>query len=200
MVRTFVIAMANEADAVRPHLRPGDRLVVAGIGKVNAAAATMKAICDGATEIWNAGLAGGFDPAMNVGDIYAIESAVEYDFDLATVDGTRVGQLSERTSPYFPLAPLPRPVPSVLSSRILATGDRFNDSDADLSLFRELGATVRDMEGAAIAHVCELAGVPCRSFKCISNVIGKGAMTEQFKRNCGFCLDKLGQAAREVLA
>ena len=39
-MRAFVIAMRCEADAVEPHLKPGDRVYVAGIGKVNAAAAT----------------------------------------------------------------------------------------------------------------------------------------------------------------
>ena len=67
-MRAFVIAMESEAAAVRPHLRPDDRLFVSGIGKVNAAAATQRAIDAGATEIWNAGVAGGFDPAQAVGD------------------------------------------------------------------------------------------------------------------------------------
>ena len=108
MIRAFVIAMLNEADAVRPYLKPDDRLYVSGIGKVNAAAATQKAICEGATEIWNFGFAGGFDPSMNVGDIVAISAAVEYDFDLAKLNNTRVGQLNERNSPYIPLSKIER--------------------------------------------------------------------------------------------
>ena len=59
-MRAFVIAMECEAEAVRPALRGDDRLYVSGIGKVNAAAATQLAICEGADEIWNAGLCGGF--------------------------------------------------------------------------------------------------------------------------------------------
>ena len=39
------------------------------------------------------------------------------------------------------------------------------------------------MEGAAIAHVCELNGVPCRMLKCLSDVHGKGEMTGQYKDN-----------------
>ena len=195
MIRAFVIAMPNEADAVRPHLKAADRLYVCGIGKVNAAAATQKAICEGATEIWNFGFAGGFDPSMNVGDIVEISSAVEYDFDLAKLNGTRVGQLNERNSPYIPLAK----VDDDSVSAILASGDRFNDSDADLALLKELGATVRDMEGAAIAHVCEKEGVPCRSVKCISDVHGQGAMTEQYLDNIPFCQQRLAEAVRRIL-
>lgn len=203
MIRAFVIAMPSEADVIRPHLKPEDRLYVCGIGKVNAAAATQKAICEGATEIWNLGFAGGFDPAMNVGDIVAISSAVEYDFDLAKLNGTRVGQLNERDSPYIPLAKIEcsgsTPTPRAYTYAILASGDRFNDSDADVAILKELEATVRDMEGAAIAHVCEKEGVPCHSVKCISDVHGRGAMTEQYMDNIRICQQKLGEAVKELI-
>ena len=154
-MRAFVIAMRCEADAVEPHLKPGDRLYVAGIGKVNAAAATQKAICEGADEIWNAGLCGGFGDDVAVGDIFTVDRAVEYDFDLAKLNGTRVGQLNEYDTPYLPFAPV-----KGLPARTLATGDHFNDSETDYALItKELGASLRDMEGAAIAHVCKREGV-----------------------------------------
>ena len=208
-MRAFVIAMECEAACVRPYLRAGDSLYVCGIGKVNAAAATQRAICEGATEIWNFGFAGGFDPSMNVGDVVAISSAVEYDFDLAKLNNTRVGQLNERNSPYIPLSkieratlpptPTPPPAPNTYPYAILASGDRFNDSDDDLALLKELGATVRDMEGGAIAHVCEKEGVPCHSVKCISDVHGRGAMTEQYLDNIPLCQQKLGKAVKELI-
>lgn len=190
-MRAFVIAMQNEAEAVRPCLRPEDRLYVSGIGKVNAAMATQKAIDEGATEIVNAGTAGGFDPALKVGDVVLIGSAVEYDFDLAFINGTRIGQLNERDSPYIPCG---------RGTRILATGDRFNDSDQDLKLLAELGCTVRDMEGAAVAHVCERNRIPLTVIKVISDVHGQGAMTEQFMDNLPFALGRLTVALKEMLA
>ena len=200
-MRAFVIAMRCEADAVEPHLKNGDRLYLAGIGKVNAAAATQKAICEGATEIWNFGFAGGFDPSMKVGDIVEISSAVEYDFDLAKLNGTRVGQLNERNSPYIPLSTKQSNNPNNRTIRqcVLASGDRFNDSDDDLALLQELGATVRDMEGAAIAHVCEKEGMPCHSVKCISDVHGKGLMIEQYMDNIPFCQERLSEAIGQLL-
>ena len=51
-MRAFVIAMRCEVDAVEPHLKLVDRLYVAGIGKVNAAAATQKAICGAPRQAW----------------------------------------------------------------------------------------------------------------------------------------------------
>ena len=194
-VRAFVIAMASEADAVRPWLRPGDRLLVSGVGKVNAAAATQRAISEGATEIWNAGLAGGFDPAMSVGACYAVDRAAEYDFDLSRVNGTAVGVHDERTTPYFACATSGL---EGLPVATLATGDRFTDSPADLSVLAALGATLRDMEGAAVAHVCEANGVPCRLVKCVSDVCGQGSMTGQYRHNRDRALAALSDCLRAV--
>jgi len=201
-MRAFVIAMECEADCVRPWMKPDDRLYVCGIGKVNAAAAAQKAICEGATEIWNAGLSGGFGDKVEVGGVYAVEKAVEYDFDLAKLNNTRIGQLDELDTPYLPLAipPLRSSLIIHRSSLVLATGDHFNDSEADYDLItRELGASLRDMEGAAIAHVCLKAGVPCHSVKCVTNVAGKGSMTGQYEENKKRCLARLSETLKGIL-
>lgn len=193
-MRAFVIAMESEAGAVRPCLRDGDRLYVSGIGKANAAAATQKAIDDGATEIFNAGVAGGFGEGISAGDVFEIARAVEYDFDLSLVNGTGVGVHDERSSPYFALETSGR-----FPAKTLGTGDRFREDDADFPLLRSLGVEVRDMEGAAIAHVAERNGVPCRSLKCITNVVGGGA-ADQYRGNLESSLARLSAALKEILA
>ena len=203
-MRAFVIAMRCEADAVEPYLKPGDRLYVAGIGKVNAAAATQKAICEGADEIWNVGLCGGFGDDIAVGDIYGVESAVEYDFDLAKINNVSIGVLDGFDSPYLPCFKpqvLRENPPSWFKGwKILATGDHFNDSEADHELItKTLCASLRDMEGAAVAHVCILANVRCVGLKCVSDVAGKGAMTDQYLDNRARCLVKLSMAMKELL-
>ena len=194
-MRAFVIAMKCEADAVAPHLKPSDRLYVSGIGKVNAAAATQKAICEGAAEIWNVGLCGGFGDDIGVGDVFTVDRAVEYDFDLAKLNGTAIGVLNEYETPYLPFVPV-----GGLPARTLATGDHFNDSEADYALItKELGASLRDMEGAAIAHVCKREGVRCHAVKCVTNVAGKGSMTGQYEENTRRCLERLSNAMKELL-
>ena len=178
-MRAFVIAMEDEADAVRRHIDPvEDLLIVCGVGKVNAAAATQLAIDRGATEIYNVGFAGGFGTEMQVGDVYEVESAVQYDFDLAELNHTAVGVLNERKDAYIPLK-----TRGVFPALILATGDRFTSSTADDSLLKELGCTLRDMEGGAIAQICEKAGVPCYSLKCITDVANIEGMVKQFELN-----------------
>jgi len=181
-------------------------LYVAGVGKVNAAAATQRAICEGADEIWNVGVCGGFGSDMDVGDVYGVDRAVEYDFDLAQVNGTAVGVLDECDTPYLELAAPPDLAGRLEGKawfcgyRILATGDRFSDSESDYGLIvKTLGAGLRDMEGAAIAHVCARAGIACVSFKCVTNVVGRGSMTGQYAENRARCLEKLGNAMKEII-
>lgn len=188
-MRAFVIAMNNEADCVRPFLKADDRLYVSGVGKVNAAAAAQKAICEGANEILNAGVVGGLEPSMSVGDTYEVSQAVEYDFDLMALNGTARGTHNERTTPYFDCV-----TSGMRAAKILATGDRFTDDPLDATCALELGAGLRDMEGAAIAHVCETNGIPCRMLKCVSDVHGKGSMTGQYKDNLGKALACLKDA------
>ena len=185
-MRAFVVAMECEAEQVRPFLGEGDVLVVSGIGKVNAAAAAQKAIDGGADEILNCGLVGGLDPAMSVGDVFEVSQAVEYDFDLAVLNGTGLGVHDERDTPYFDCA-----AKGSYPVRILASGDRFTNDLKDVEDSLSLGAALRDMEGAAIAHVCERNGMKCRMLKVVSDVHGKGAMTGQYLQNRESVLSRL---------
>lgn len=170
---------------VRGRMRgAGDAAVVlSGVGKSNAAAATQLTLClfPGAA-IVNYGLAGGLENAMKVGDIYRIDRAIQYDFDLVKINGTPMGTLNERKDPYIPVG-APRE-----GAKTLGTGDRFNDDEDDMRLLVSLGAGLRDMEGAAIAHVCETAGAELAMFKCVSDVYGSGSMPEQYAANMAKCL------------
>ena len=206
--KVFVVAMDNEAAAVTAHFEGVSEetvfsrrvirgtldgeptaVVVAGIGKSNAAAAAQLALCLFNPEVLlNVGVAGALHAPMKVAEIYRVRAAVQYDFDLAQLNGTEIGVLNERTSPYIPMRTTGR-----YPAKTLATGDHFNDNTADLPLLKHLGVGLRDMEGAAIAHVCETAGVPCRALKCVTNVLGSGA-TDQFAENLKRCLALLTDA------
>ena len=196
-MRVYVIAMECEARCVRPILKDDDKMLVCGIGKVNAAAAAQRAISEyGADIIVNAGLAGGFGENMEVCGVYEVTAAVEYDFDLAKLNGTAVGVLDEYDTPYLEVS-----AAGIFPGAILATGDHFNDSEADYTLIRdELKASLRDMEGAAIAHVCKKNGVKCQMIKCVTNVAGKGAMTGQYEANRERALSRLAEAMKEYVA
>lgn len=207
-MKAFVVAMDSEAGAVIRRMTDvaescvfGKRivrgrlkgepvgLVVTGIGKANAAAGAMLAALElHPDEILNVGVCGGFDPAMRIGDLYEVDRSVQYDFDLAQVNGTEIGVLNERDTPYIPMRTTGR-----YPARTLATGDHFNDGTADFPLLRRLGVGLRDMEGAAVAQIAESSSIPVRALKCVTNVIGAGA-TGQYEDNLRRCLDILSDA------
>lgn len=209
-MKVFVIAMANEAECVTRHLVDAKEevvfgrrvtrgtlngaeamVVVSGIGKANAAAAVQMALqLTGEKEVVNIGVAGGLEPSMKVGDLYEVSDAVQYDFDLSMVNGTAVGTLDERDSPFIPCAAHGR-----LPAKRLGSGDRFNDDEADAALLERLGAGLRDMEVAAMAQVCERAGARVVSYKCVSDVRGNGSTPGQYAENLSRCLKHLSDFA-----
>lgn len=210
----FVIAMESEAKPVTDNMTEaryseahgrkvalgklcGEQcaVVICGVGKVNAAAGTQYAIdCLNADKIVNIGVAGGLNGGLEIAHIYGISHAVQYDFDLVQLNGTEIGTLNEYDTPYLPLC-----TRNLYPLKKLATGDRFNDDKADYELLTNtLKADIRDMEGGAIAHVCAHAGIPCYSFKAISDVAGSGSTTEQFVNNLKKCTIKLGEEISKI--
>ncbi len=170
-------------------------LVLSIEGKVNAAAGACAAIAVGADVVLNFGVAGGLTPERTeVGEVYLIERAVQYDFDLKQLSGREVGTLPGEEENFLPLFCPPLPYPR----RALGTGDRFDDSPADHDLLLRLGCDIREMEAGAIAQVCRYAGVPFVSVKAISDVYGSGSTTEQFRKNCKLALLELKSRLPEI--
>lgn len=172
-------------------------IVVCGVGKVNASCGTQIAIDKlKADTIINVGVAGGLNGSVDVGKVYCISAAVQYDFDLTQINGTQIGTLDECTENYIPLA-----ICGEYPQKLLATGDRFSDSLKDYRLLKDtLKADVRDMEGGAIAQVCMHAKVPCFSFKIISDAAGSGSTTEQYLNNLNLCFETLTRELKNIAA
>ena len=172
-------------------------IVICGIGKVNAAMGAQIAIDElGADTVINLGVAGGLNDSLKVGEIYEISHTVQYDFDLAELNGTEIGTLDECKENYLPLAPL-----SLYPAKRLATGDRFNDSQTDYKLLTQvLKADIRDMEGGAIAQVCMHANVKCISLKIISDLAGSGSTTQQYFNNLTLCFKTLTNELKNIIS
>ena len=170
-------------------------IVVCGVGKVNAACGTQIAIdLLKADAIINIGVAGGLNGSVDVGKMYCISAAVQYDFDLTQLNGTQIGTLDECKENFLPLA-----VSRLYPLKKLATGDRFNDSKEDFNLLTEtLSADIRDMEGGAVAQVCMHAQVPCFAFKIISDAAGSGSTTEQYLNNLSLCFKTLSRELKNI--
>lgn len=171
-------------------------LVVCGVGKVNAATGATIALNLGADRLFNFGVAGGLNEKTAVAGVYAIERAVQYDYDCVQVNGGKIGTLEGETENFLPLFV---PEKLALPRRALGTGDRFNDSPVDHNLLIELGCEIREMEAGAIAQVAKNAGAPFTSVKSISDVYGLGSTTEQFKQNVLLACAALKDKMKEIL-
>lgn len=168
-------------------------LIVTGVGKTNAAASAMLAIARGADRLLNIGVAGGITPRAKIGSLWQIDRAVQYDFDLSTINGTPVGTLDEYQTPYLPLR-----TGGKFPTATLATADSFASGQDDMALLDSLGADVRDMEGAAIAHIAYAAGVPCTMFKSISDNAREESVHE-YRENILIALGALSESLPKIL-
>ena len=164
-------------------------LCVCGVGKVNAALGTQLLVSKfDAEKILNFGVAGGLNKRTELCEVYQISAAVQFDFDLVQLNGTKIGTLNEYQENYLHLNLFNKK----LARRLLGTADRFNDSKQDfLLLTQELGADIRDMEGAAVVQAAFSASLPVYCVKAISDVAGSGSTTEQFLCNKDKALQNL---------
>ncbi len=173
-------------------------LIVCGVGKVNAAiGATIALTLYSPEAILNFGVAGGLNERTSLCAVYAIDKAVQFDFDLTQLNGGQIGTLDEYTENYLSFATHPLS----LEKRALGSSDRFNDSRDDYELLtKTLKADIRDMEGAAILQAAKSAGVKAFSVKAISDVAGSGSTTEQFLKNKAAALANLEKALPGIFA
>ena len=206
-----VIAMQSEADILLDEMKISRSLTVSGknihvgkafgkeiavcvcgVGKVNAALGAQLLVSKfDAKKLLNFGVAGGLNEGTELCAVYQIGEAVQFDFDLVQLNGTKIGTLNEYEENYLALNRLKAPFPV----KNLGTADRFNDSADDFELLtKELKADIRDMEGAAIVQAAYAAELPVYSVKAISDVAGSGSTTEQFLINKDKALKNLKAA------
>ncbi|KYG31907.1 5'-methylthioadenosine/S-adenosylhomocysteine nucleosidase [Alkalihalobacillus trypoxylicola] len=159
-------------------------LLRSGIGKVNAAIGTTLLIqLFKPTKIINTGSAGGFNPALKVGDIVISEEVRYNDVD-ATVFGYEFGQV-----PQMPAAYLPDPnlvtialeaaqevgIDSV--SGLILSGDSFMSDHEKVEELKRLfnHPECAEMEAGAIAQVCYQFKIPFVIIRALSDIAGQDA-------------------------
>ena len=78
--------------------------VKSGCGEIDAAAATTLLIVKyGCGIILNFGVTGALEEDLKVEDLFVVEKACYYDFDLSAVDGLKKGQYGEYPDEFIPL-------------------------------------------------------------------------------------------------
>ena len=179
----------------RGHLH-GQEIVAAlsGIGKVAAAiTATLLADAFGVSQIWFTGVAGGLGDGVRVGDVVVADALIQHDMDASPLfprhelpglgrsrlhppaaltarvfDG--VGQALVGVHEHVPLHALGLPQPRVHRG-LIASGDRFVSSAEEVEALRDHlpDALAVEMEGAAVAQVCDAFGLPFAVVRTISD-------------------------------
>ncbi|MBR0267629.1 MAG: 5'-methylthioadenosine/S-adenosylhomocysteine nucleosidase [Clostridia bacterium] len=177
--------------------------VQSGWGEIDAASATAMLIvkyeCD---LIMNFGVTGALEKGLKVEDLFIVEKALHYDFDVSPIDPVKKGQYADYPDEYIPLdAEIVRrmmeTVPG-LRKVTVASGDKFVEDREEKIRLRNLGCHIVDMEIAAIARVCERSGVRCMSIKCISDTFeGDGG---DFNTNVRNAADKAFSVIRKAIS
>ena len=216
-MRALLFAMPKEVSAPfragqpvanRPGLtlyRPGPDLLVcvSGVGKVNTALAAQFLLDRfPVRELWNAGVAGCFQP-LPPGTLVCASACVQHDLD---VFGDPPGQVPVLEQIFLPCA---RPEADAArlragglpcSTGVVASGDWFGRDLLRAHRIRDrFGALVCDMEAAAAAQVCLRNQVPFRCLKVVSDHLDHPAQYQQYQDNLPGAVARLGQALELLL-
>ena len=165
--------------AIEPEIHSLDteyEIILTGVGKVNAALSTMKAIKEKRPElIINFGTAGSLK--KEISGLVDCKYFVQRDIDTRPL-GTTLGQTPYESDPPKVLEMPDHLINTINMNLICATGDSFVVSEISLK------ADVVDMEAYAIAKVCYLESVPFVCFKYISDFADDVASLD-FEENVG---------------
>ena len=155
-------------------------LVQCGAGKVNAAICAQTLILRfGVGRIINTGVAGSLHNAIEIGDIVISTDAVQHDLDACSI-GFEKGEIPFHGLRFFPAdaelreravqaARKAAPETQVFEGRV-CSGDQFiAGMEQKRAIIDEFGGYCCEMEGAAIAQVCALSGVPFVIIRAISD-------------------------------
>ena len=171
----------------------GDKNVVValcGIGKVFAAmCAEAMIIAYSPKLIINTGVGGALKRGVKPLDVMIAESLVQHDMDTSAL-GDPKGLVSGINVVYFDtdkravdLADgIARDAGLTPFRGIIASGDRFVAESADKErIVSDFDASVCEMEGAAIAHVCYVNSTPCCVIRAISDSADEGSSIDYMK-------------------
>ena len=154
-------------------------LVKCGVGKVAAAICAQTLILRyGVERVINIGVAGALDKHLSVGDIVVSTEAVQHDFDMGGLAGSEKMELpamgvlkadGELRQKAVTAAKKVAPKVQVLEGRV-CSGDQFIAGKAKKqAIIDKHDGSCCEMEGAAIAQVCDMNGIPFVVIRAISD-------------------------------
>ena len=173
-------------------------LIISGIGKVNSALSTQYLIDNYKPDyVLNFGTTGAIDKNMQVGDVYIVKQAMQYDFDLSEIDDCEVGYMQDYDTKFYTCNNKFLNEKNAIG--VLATADRFSNNVKEIEFLIEQGCNLKDMEGGAIFQVCRANNVELLMIKSVSDVYGQGTMTEQYLKNVKIASQKLIEYLEKIV-
>jgi futalosine hydrolase len=176
-----VCAVAQELAALPT--RAGVDVVAVGVGPVEAAAGTVRAIARGRYDaVINAGIAGGFRDRCGVGDavVCSREDYAELGLEDGTVfplpDGAQLVRHVE-SDPGL-MQPFLAGLVPVIVGRGVTSATVTSTTSRALVLAHRFRADVESMEGFAVLRAAQLAGVPAVEVRGVSNLVGERESNE----------------------
>jgi adenosylhomocysteine nucleosidase len=169
-------------------------LAGSGMGKVNAAlVTTLLADRFGCRTIVFSGVAGGLDPGLAIGDIVVADFVIQHDAGVLEDQRIRTYQPgyapvinpTDRLGYRADTALLDRvkqrlagiTVPGQIVYGTVLSGDQYLNCEATRERLRgELGGQAIEMEGGAVAQVCEAFGIPWLVIRALSDLAGGNAL------------------------
>jgi futalosine hydrolase len=206
---SLLIITSVDAEASAIGSIDGARVIVSGIGRTNAAAATTEAILKSKTDVRaviSAGVAGALPGSnLNIGDALVASSCIYHEegiispppagfasmasmgFSLGDFEGNAVPvdeNLLDALSSAFAIGPI-------------ATVATCSGTDvAAAEVVRRTGALAEAMEGAAVAHAARRLRVPAIELRTISNTTGdRSRQVWDLERG----LNALGESVRRAV-
>lgn len=176
MAVDLVVCVATEMEGAL--LRPHVPVICTGVGAVNAAYALTRFLeRNGARAVVVCGIGGAYPGAgLDIGSAVWAESECYGDLGANSADG-----FLDMQALGFSVIAGPEPIYNVLPLQILPAARRIpfvtvntctGDDSAARILEARTGGGIENMEGAAIAHVARLYGVPAGEVRGVSNPVG----------------------------
>lgn len=171
----------EERDGIREYL-VGDidpEIHVTGMGTWTTAYHILQLVNDHPDKtILHLGIAGAFDPELQIGDIVEVSSESITDFGAEGNDGSMlsyqelVPSIKANTSPWldFKLTNPNPALPGMTPVSSLTVPFASGSSDT-IKRRRASGAQIENMEGAGLFYTCMLEGVTFHSIRAISNYV-----------------------------
>ena len=171
---------------------------VDSVGTVNAALCAYEILKTHEPDVLiNAGTAGGFrEKGAAIGDVFLVDEVKYHDRRIPIPTFTKYGVGAIRTAE----TPNMRKTLKYLKRGVCSTGNSLDATEVDREMMSRNDASVKEMEAAAVAKVCEMFDVPFVCVKAITDIVdGPHAAEKEFLENLAMAGKRLQETVPKVL-